>query len=447
MSNQEEMLRKKSFQGKVESAVWRKGATLRDILDAMDQIKVADIDPKQKAALLQRVVDYGQHLSEQIHLGKRQVSETDDNETIKEFNLRMQNSAYSKDLHKNQHREPMHGKGYYNEKEQFVEVNHPSSQGKIQSETSIRGGDTNPRWHPIPLKETTIQPTPIDPYDNITPIDPHNNTGVVTPPTPVDPYTPITPPTPTPPVTPITPTPQTPLTPEVPTTSSQTTEKKRKKWPFMLIPIIAAGILAKECQPRPVIIKDKEPEKTEQAIVVVNETENNYLNYTVQKGKGMLNKQGVENADAVYDNFVNNFDKIPQELKDLVEKYNMGTAKDASIGIDITDNAQVVATTLILMAESYPNIAPIIHNQMKNPGSEISPSESSSLNVRCKMAEHAHKKHGGDDNGNHLATSDYGLYGASSKTGPSVKFSSQEKTVHYNDVVTGVFKKGETHNY
>ena len=287
-------------------------------------------------------------------------------------------------------------------------------------------------------------------YDNITPIDPHNNTGVVTPPTPVDPYTPITPPTPTPPVTPITPTPQTPVTPEVPTTSSQTTEKKRKTLPFMLVPVIAAVILAKECKPSPVIVKDYEPEKEElvdSTSISSNPNESAYLTYTTEKGKGMLNKQGVENADAVYDNFVNNFDKIPQELKDLVEKYNMGTAKDTNIGIDITDNAQVAATTLILMAESYPNIAPIIHKQMQNPGSEISPSEIGSLNVRCKMAEHAHKKHGGDENGNHLATSDYGLYGASSKTGPSVKFSTQEKTIHYNDVVAGVFEKGKAHNY
>ena len=46
MSNQEDMLRKKSFQGKIQSAVWKKGATLRDILDAMDQIKAANIDTK-----------------------------------------------------------------------------------------------------------------------------------------------------------------------------------------------------------------------------------------------------------------------------------------------------------------------------------------------------------------------------------------------------------------
>lgn len=86
------------------------------------------------------------------------------------------------------------------------------------------------------------------------------------------------------------------------------------------------------------------------------------------KGKGMLNKQGIENADTVYDNFTNNIDKIPQELKDLVIKYNMGTAKDTEMGINISDNPQVTATTLILPAEPYPNIVPIIYQQIKNPG-------------------------------------------------------------------------------
>lgn len=51
------------------------------------------------------------------------------------------------------------------------------------------------------------------------------------------------------------------------------------------------------------------------------------------------------------------------------------------------------------------------------------------------------------ENGNHISTVDYGLYGANAKTGASVKFDSQQKTVNYNDVVADLFKNNKTQNY
>jgi hypothetical protein len=432
MDNHEIMLKNKSFQGKIESAVWRKQATLRDILDAMDQLREAqNIDPKQKSALAQRIIDYGQHLSEQIFLGKRQVPETDDNETIKEFNLRMQDSAYSKYHWKKYFGEPPHGDGYYDENGKYINVLHPTSKGNEENapqDVAIRGGAANPRWHPIPLRPTNDTPIPIDPKrrtdDGVTPIP------VV--PVPTDANTGEQGGGGTPPVK-----------------DNKTSDKKRRRWPLMLVPIIAAGILAKECQSNTGVIKDVEPEKTEQTVnnIVINEAENNYLIYTAEKGKAMLTKQGIEDSGAVYDNFVNNIDKMPQELKDLVSKYNMGTAKDAQVGVDISNNPQVTATTLILMAESYPNIAKIIHAQIQNPGAEISPVQLQLLNTRCKMAEQAHKTHNGNQDVNHISAIDYGLYGANRDTAASVKFATQEQAKDYTHLVKNVFDYGQSQSY
>lgn len=431
-------IEKKSFQGKAESAVWKKYVTercdLKAVLDVMDGINAADISPKQKSALMQRILDFAQVLSSQIYRGEVKVPDSIDNETIKEFNLRTQHSAYQKYHWKRHYGEPAHGDGYWDENNKFVEFRHYTSRrtdSKAPEDVVIRGGGSNPRWHPIPLKPTTITPTPVNPHDKIIPVvppSPGTNEGNTT-------------------------------TGEtgVGGTGTSGTEKekgadekkKRRRIGAFLIPLIAAGILAKECQPQETIIKDAQTDNIENVITATpqfNETESAYLKYTAQKGKAMLNKQGVENADVVYDNFVNNIDKMPKELQDLVSKYNMGTATDGK-DINIFDNPQVTATTLILMAESYPNIAPIIHNQIQNPGAEISPVQISSINSRCKLAEHAHKINDGAVNANRISTIDYGLYGAKDQTGPSVKFSSQKEILDYNDVVKDVFQNNQSSRY
>lgn len=86
----------KSIPGRAESPRWRKEATLRDILDLLDDIERLNIHPEEKAKLRQRVIDYGQHLSEEIHRGKRKVPASDDNATIKEFNIRMYSTYNTK---------------------------------------------------------------------------------------------------------------------------------------------------------------------------------------------------------------------------------------------------------------------------------------------------------------------------------------------------------------
>lgn len=411
--NQDIKMRKKSFQGKVESAVWRKGATLRDILDAMDSINAANIDPRQKNALLQRIIDYGQHLSEQIYLGKRQVPESDDNETIKEFNLRMQDSAYSKYHHKEGYGEPPHGEGYYDENGKFVKVDHYTKQNP---NSSTRGGSSNPRWHPIPLRDETVSPLPPQPENVVIPVVPpvspndnNNGAGVDT---------------------------------TQPTTTHETTkkDKKRRKWPFMLIPIIATVIMARECKSSEPIVKDAEPAHTtlvnpipthsQEDVVELSLADYEYLKYTESKGVGILQNHNIEDAEQVYTNCVENTQNFPEELKALVEKYNMGNAKDTQRFIDIENNPQVTVTTLLLLAESYSAIEPIILEQIQNPDNELSPVEIAQINSRCKMAEQAYKKHNNEENANHISTIDYGLYGANKQTGPSVKFNQEQAETH-----------------
>ena len=89
-------MEKKSVQGKAESNRWKREATLRDILDALNEIRDCDKSEEEKAQLRQRVIDYGQYLAKEIYEGRKEVPESDDNKTIKEFNLRMLQSYYVK---------------------------------------------------------------------------------------------------------------------------------------------------------------------------------------------------------------------------------------------------------------------------------------------------------------------------------------------------------------
>lgn len=86
---------KNTVEGKASSKRWKREATLRDIVDALDEITASDMHPEKKAKLRQRVIDYRQFLSQEIYCGRRSVPESDDNETIKEFNLRMVHTYYT----------------------------------------------------------------------------------------------------------------------------------------------------------------------------------------------------------------------------------------------------------------------------------------------------------------------------------------------------------------
>lgn len=446
-------LKKKSYQGKIESKVWRHRATLRDILDVMDEINEADISPKQKLALHQKIINFGQVLSLQIYLGQREVPESDDNETIKEFNLRMQHNAYDKYHSDKYSGEPKHGNGYFDENGKFVYVHHYTSgvdENVDEDMDIVTGGGSfkNPRWHPIPLKETPVTPVPIHEGDSIEPKPITNNGDGVVPPIPGDKDSNggVVPP-----VSEVVNNDEV-NNPTTTETKEKSGSKKRRIAPVVLPPLVAGALALglKECQPSDTLINDPHQDTTEHVIPVTpqfNETESNYLEYTVEKGKAMLNNQGVQNYDAVYDNFVENIDKVPNELKEIIAKYNMGTAKDNNLGIDINEHPQITATTLILMAESYPNIAPVIHNQLQNPGAEISKAQISAIVGRCQLAKQAQIMHCGADDVNQISDIDYGLYGADKETGPSVKFETKKESKDYTKLVTDVFDYGSIDKY
>jgi hypothetical protein len=224
--------------------------------------------------------------------------------------------------------------------------------------------------------------------------------------------------------------------------TTNSNDKKKRRWGAFLIPPIIAAATAlgvKDCTPAPMVTPEPQQDTTEHVLNVLSEAESNYLNYTVEKGKAMLKKQGIANSEDVYDNFVSNIDKVPEGLKDLILQYNMGTAKNDKFGINLNDNPQIAATTLILMAESYPNIASVIHEQIQNPGAEISDVQLSTMDVRCQWAKSAQIKHGGNSEGNQISTIDYGLYGADKDTGPSVKFENYKKANDYTKLVEDVF--------
>ena len=456
--NKQKEFDKKSAQGQIESSVWRKNATLRNILDAMDKVNMSeDYSPKQKSALMQRIIDFGQQLSLDIYLGKREVPETDDNETIKEFNLRMQHNAYDKYHHDKYYGEPMHGNGYFDEKGKFVYVHHYTSgvDESVDNDTDIVSGGgscKNPRWRPIPLREETVTPIPVPVHDDVVgPTNVVNNGDSIVPPIPVVDNGKVVDGV-------VTPTDNNNIVNNndqhvVPPTTNEGTgdlseatksdDKKKRRWGAFLIPpvIVAATALGvKDCNPAPVVGPvEPQQDTTEHVVTVLSEAESNYLAYTTEKGKAMLNKQGIANYEEAYDNFVSNIDKIPEGLKELILQYNMGTAKDAKYGVDLKDNSQIAATTLILMAESYPNLASVIHEQIQNPGAEISDMQLKTMDIRCQWAKSAQVKHGGNSEGNQISTIDYGLYGADKDTGSSVKFESYKKANDYTHLVEDVF--------
>jgi hypothetical protein len=150
-------MEKKTVQGKAESPKWRREATLRDILDVLDEIDKLQTHPEEKAKLRQRVIDYGQHLSKEIFLGHRQVPDSDDNATIKEFNSRMKDSYKTKG--ESSYEEARQPAGYYDRKGKFV-----ANPNEIPVDEPH--GALNPRWHPIPLKEKKppIYPPIIPPF-------------------------------------------------------------------------------------------------------------------------------------------------------------------------------------------------------------------------------------------------------------------------------------------
>ena len=357
-------MEKKSIPGRAESPRWRKEATLRDILDLLDE---------------QRVIDYGQHLSEEIHRGKRKVPASDDNATIKEFNIRMYSTYDTKgERSYEEAREPT---GYYDKKGKFIA--NPKSVPLDEPH-----GALNPRWHPIPLKETQ-KPIPVP---------------IITDEDPVIPAETI-----------------------VPVSGSGCLP--RAWWVAPLI-LGTAAIVFQKCysEVAPLVDEDDNKDKTEVKTDAntLTPAEQDFLRYTVEKGQRMAAKQfgvSVDEGAEIYNQFVENIrqGKMPESMKKLTDTYQMSKMIDPDLDIDL-DRPEIAATTWMLMSESYPAIRKAVHQAITNPEKEISAKSDMKLAKYLSFANDAAKKHSVNPESNQVSTVDYGLYGANRKTGWAISF-------------------------
>lgn len=393
----------RTVQGKAESAAWRREATLRDLLDLLDDIEKIDKHPEEKAKLRQRVIDYGQHLSEQIFLGKREVPATDDNETIKEFNNRFFSTYDTKG--KSSYEEAKLPPGYYDKKGKFVRV--LSSKPKTGNI-----GARNPRWHPIPLRDVTPPPPP--------PVYP-----------PIDP-----------------------IYDGSSASSSDSDKNKRRPLAWWLIPLVlgAATITYRQCTSAegipPAGPNEENKDTTELVTKVYNQNEKIHLQYTVEKGEGLLAKQlGIKDkklASELYEQCVENIrqGKIPENMKELAKKYQMSKMVDDELGINL-DEPEIAATGWLVMSTSYDNVRQVILDGLLE-SKEMSTKDSIKLDKRLSLANEVAVAHHADARCSQVFTIDYGLYGASKKTKLNIW---QDDFVKYQDVVNRVFKDKDGQGY
>ena len=475
-------MEKKSIQGKAESKRWKREATLRDILDALNEIRDSDKSVEEKAELRKRVVDFGQFLAEEIHHGRREIPQSDDNKTIKEFNLRMLQSYYMD--RKGVCEEAKSPEGYYNQKNEFVKNN-----GEFANHGQRNG--RNPRWYPIALKdEEKVVVVPVRPNipDGEKPFYGGGGSATSSEAEPIwkkveeELF----------------------ITPNGGGASSQSAEpiwkkveeelfitpnsgggsgailsasgaeesgaesfkstnedKKSKKnkvlpWLMPLIPLIMANQCGEKGQEP--VVNTGEPKKDEVKADVLTKQEKDYLKYTVEKGVRMVAYQlGIEDGKEVYLNFVSNADKLPDEMKGLAEKYNLHTMKDEKFGVDLENRNEILATTLLLMSETYPNIKEVILEQIKNPQKEMTDRDLERVERRLKLASLAHAKHNGNSFSNLVSDIDYGVFGADKKTGWCVDFMDEYKKLengksasdkeYYGEVVKNTFKNGGNDRY
>ncbi len=506
-------MEKKSIQGKAESKRWKREATLRDILDALNEIKESDKSPEEKAQLRQRVIDFGQFLAKEIHEGRRSVPESDDNKTIKEFNLRMLQSYYmDRNGGLNEAKSP---EGYYNQKNEFVKNN-----GEFANHGQRNG--RNPRWYPIALKdEEKVVVVPVRPNipDSEKPFYGGGGSATSSGAEPVRPNIPdgekpfyggggsassseaepiwkkveeelfITSNSGGGASSQLKPSGAEPIwkkveeelfiTPNsgggsgaVPSASGveesgaesfkPTNEDKKSKknkvlpWLMPLIPLIMANQCGEKGQEP--VVDTEEPKKDEVKADVLTKQEKDYLRYTVEKGVRMVAHQlGIEDGKDIYLNFVSNADKLPDKMKDLAEKYNLHTMKDEKFGVDLENRNEILATTLLLMSETYPNIKEVILEQIKNPQKEMTDRDLERVERRLKLASLAHAKHNGNSFSNLVSDIDYGVFGADKKTGWCVDFMDEYKKLesgktgsdkeYYGEVVKNTFKNGGNDRY
>lgn len=383
-------MKKRTVTGKAESKSWRKNATLRDLLNLLDEIEQIDRHPEEKAKLRQRTIDYGQWLSEQIYFGKIKVPESDDNQTIKEFNNRFYSTYDTKG--DSSYEEAKLPKGYYDKEGKFISV--PST--KLQKG---HVGAINPRWHPIPLKE---EKTIIDP--------------------------------PIPPVI-----------------------KKNKKsnipW-WVVIPVLGGALTVtyRQCtsgeQTAPLNPKEEQKDTIEIVTKAYTPAERDHLQYTVEKGKGLLAKQlGIKDEktiDELYDLCVENIrqGKIPENMKYLTEKYQMSKMVDDELGINL-DEKEITATGWLTIATSYDNVRQAILKGLLD-SKEMHIKDSIKLEKRLSQANKVAIDNNADPRCSQVFTKDYGLFGAKDQIGSRIH---KNNYVKYRDVVNRVFQDKDGQGY
>jgi len=384
-------MKNRTVTGKVDSKNWRDQATLRDLLNLLDDIEAMKDHPEHKAKLRQVVIDYGQHLSEEIYLGKREVPASDDAETIKEFNNRFFGTYDTKGA--SSYEEAKQEKGYYDRNDKFI---------KVLNSRPKKGNDgaRNPRWHPIDVKEVLPPPPPPPPPTEHTGGDTGGGTNIA--PTGTNGGnggssgaggTPTN-----------TNTSTTAATSKVAEKAANDRERKRRS--LWLLPLIlgATTLGVHKCNPspEPVLPIDNNDNKDTTEVVTKTYTpaEKEYLRYTVEKGKGLLAKQlGIKDeatVDSLYNQCVENvrLGKIPQTMKDLAKTYQMSSMVDKELDINLNDPA-IQTTGFLLMASSYETEQKAILNGLID-SKEMTPAESVRLNKHLSWANEAAKKHNAD---------------------------------------------------
>lgn len=382
-------------------------------------------------------------MSKEIHEGKRQVPESDDNETIKKFNIRMYSTYDTKG--KSSYEEAKRPTGYYNEKGEFVKDPYPT-------ENQGNRNHKNPRWHPIPLKEenVVIPPHTTDDPTIIPPVKPlHTDDEKIIPPVALRDLGKkenIIPPNPQKSAS---------SSKNIKQKPTKDKNKKRRIFPWLAIPLVASATLLigdkNKSQQQNTTSSDGNDQNPTELVVqqkVLTPSESDYLRYTIEKGQRMFAKQfnvSVDEGAQIYNQFVENISQgnIPEFIQDQIESHNMSKMVHKELGIDL-DRPEIVATTIAVLGESYPAIHNIIDQTINRPEEEINQTNQVRLKKYISMAKNAAQKHEAEDNTNQLVTIDYGLYGASKKTGWAIQFrDTKQDKADYQSIAKKALNSGQ----
>lgn len=423
-------MEKESLQGKAESVRWKREATLKDILDLLDEINNSNKTPEEKAKLTQRVIDYGQHLSEEIYFGKRPIPEDKDmsvkerNEIRKKFNIRMYSTYYTKG--ESSYEEAQRPTGYFDKHRSFVK-------DPYTGENPGTRNHKNPRWHPLPLEQESVMP-PIPqrtegnggttgPGVIIPPITDNGKSSRNTADTNGIENTPAN------------------------KQQNKSDREKRKRKAAGLIPLlvpVAISLLMLSKDGKTQQTQEPQDNQTvpEATVTPLTPEEQDYMRYTVEKGQRMAAKQfgvSLEEGAEIYNQFVENIKSgnLPEVMLKMTESYQMAKMVNADLNLNFQNSPEIAATTWLLMSTSYDAIRPVVHEGIINPTEEITPANAVRLKKSLDLAKNAAQKHDVNEESNLVSDVDYGLYGATKKTGWAISLrKAQDGNIDKSDLNT-----------